>query len=454
MGGDEEINTVLHPDQDGVLKIKNEGEKLTVNDEKSLGIKVNPTSNTAITTLIMLANAGYDKALEILEQMGVEKEKIFHGVDPADMVNRPSDIVRELRYVALNRTIEESGLNVLMDLPCGYTPKVFEFTEKGMQYIGCDLPAVINDFSPIIASMTDDEQKKKIDFQVVDVTNYESMKAAADKAKGPVCIATEGLTVYLTPDEMEQLLVNIRRILAEKGGCWLNADAETFEYYMAVYKAVAGDRAMEFLLAARRGFSGQSDTDMHRNHTGVVNENSGKMVVDYDKIKAQYSSRGLLVEKIPYYRDDIKLRLFDAMTDQEIEKLKENMKHVNVWKVTVDPDFKEDKDAAASPEIPVDPSLPFEVKSDLRDGVLEMTIQGRMDTITAPEVLKQFQDAGEGILGIHIDVSRMAYVSSAGLRVFLIMYKSLADKERFVMTGVNSAVREIFNLTGFGQFFL
>ena len=138
-----------------------------MNDEKSLNITVNPTANTAITTLIMLANAGYEKALAILEKMGVEKEKIFHGVDPSDMVNRPSDIVRELRYVALNRTIEETGLSVLMDLPCGYTPKVFEFTEKGMQYIGCDLPAVINDFSPIIASMTDDEQKKNIDFQVV-----------------------------------------------------------------------------------------------------------------------------------------------------------------------------------------------------------------------------------------------------------------------------------------------
>ncbi|MBQ7583184.1 MAG: hypothetical protein IJT24_01120 [Lachnospiraceae bacterium] len=61
-----------------------------MNDEKSLGIQVNPTSNTAITTLIMLANAGYEKALEILGQMGVEKETIFHGLDPEDMVNRPT----------------------------------------------------------------------------------------------------------------------------------------------------------------------------------------------------------------------------------------------------------------------------------------------------------------------------------------------------------------------------
>ena len=426
-----------------------------MNDEKSLNIKVNPTSNTAITTLIMLANAHYEKALAILEQMGVEKEEIFHGLDPSDMVNRPSDIVRELRYVALNRTIEESGFNVLMDLPCGYTPKVFDFTEKGMHYIGCDLPAVINDFSFIIASMIDDEQKKKIDFQVVDVTNYESMKAAADKAEGPVCIATEGLTVYLTPEEKKQLAVNIRRTLSENGGCWLNSDVETFGYYMAVFKAVAGDRAMELLLAARKGFGGQAEMDMHKNNTSFVKEDGNKMVVDYDLIEKGYRSRGLLVEKIPYYRDDLELKLFDSMTEEEISKLKENMKHVNVWKITVDPDFKENNgDAAGSAEIPNDPSLPFDVKSSFSDGVLEMSIQGRMDTITAPEVLKRFQEAGEGIRDIHIDVSKMAYISSAGLRVLLIMYKSLEDKEKFAITGIREEVREIMETTGFDQFFL
>ena len=421
-------------------------------DEKNLSIKVNPTSNTAVTTLILLANAHYEKALEILEQMGVKKEEIFHGVDPSDMVNRPTDIVRELRYVALNRTIAESGLNVLMDIPCGYTPRVFDFTAKGMHYIGCDLPAVINDFSPIIASMTDEEQKKKIDFEVVDVTNYVSMKAAADKAEGPVCIAMEGLTVYLSPEEMDQLMTNIRRILVEKGGCWLSSDAETFEYHMAVYKAVAGDRAMELLMAARKGFGGQSDTDLHKNNASVVKNSDGKkMAVDYEKIEAKYKSKGLLVEKIPYYRDDLELRLFDAMTEEEIEKLKENMKHVNVWKITADPEFKEDADTS---EMPVDPDLPFEVKSSFSDGSFEVSIQGRMDTITAPQVLKQFQEVGEGISAIHVDVSKMAYVSSAGLRVLLMMYKSLEDKDKFKMTGISAAVREIIKTTGFDEFFI
>ena len=64
-----------------------------------------------------------------------------------------------------------------------------------------------------------------------------------------------------------------------------------------------------------------------------------------------------------------------------------------------------------------------------------------MDTITAPELLKQFQNAGGCIKAIRVDVSRMAYVSSAGLRVLLIMYKSLDDKDRFELIGLSDEVR-------------
>ena len=421
-------------------------------DSKELNAAVNPTSNTAITTLILLANAGYEKASEILKRMGIEKETFFRETDPDDMINRPSDIVRELRYVALNRTIKETGYRNLMDLPCGYTPKVFEFTAKGMNYNGCDLPAVINDFAPLVESMADDEIKNRIQFSIVDVTNYESMKAAADKLEGAVCIATEGLTVYLSTEENAQLFRNIRRILQEKGGCWLNADAETVEYYMAVYKAVAREKAGELMRAVTRGFGGQSDTNFVQQHAGVAKQSKeGSWSVDYEAIKAVYTKLGLRVEKIPYYRDDLQLRLYSKMSDDEIERLKENMKHVHVWKVTADPDFDESKESRQkTAEIE---NLPFEVKSEAKDGVLSVSIQGRMDTLTAPELLKQFQEAGKAE-EIRIDVSRMAYVSSAGLRVLLMMYKSLEDKDRFELNGVNDAVREILETTGFDQFLL
>jgi anti-anti-sigma factor len=48
----------------------------------------------------------------------------------------------------------------------------------------------------------------------------------------------------------------------------------------------------------------------------------------------------------------------------------------------------------------------------------------------------------------------MPYISSAGLRVLLMMYKSLDDKDNFELTGVSDEVREILETTGFDQFLL
>ena len=97
--------------------------------------------------------------------------------------------------------------------------------------------------------------------------------------------------------------------------------------------------------------------------------------------------------------------------------------------------------------------LPFRVESELKDGLFSVSIQGRLDTITAPELLKQFQEADGEISAIRADVSKMAYVSSAGLRVLLIMLKSLKNKDNFEITGISDDVMEILNVTGFADIF-
>ena len=44
--------------------------------------------------------------------------------------------------------------------------------------------------------------------------------------------------------------------------------------------------------------------------------------------------------------------------------------------------------------------------------------------------------------------------SSAGLRVLLMMYKSLKDKSQFKLLNVSDEVKEILETTGFDQFLL
>ena len=103
---------------------------------------------------------------------------------------------------------------------------------------------------------------------------------------------------------------------------------------------------------------------------------------------------------------------------------------------------------------PVDMNLPFEIASEVKDGAFEAFVQGRMDTITAPELLKRFQDAGGDVKAIRLDVSRMSYISSAGLRVLVMMYKSLGGADGFKMTGVSADVRKILETAGMDRLLL
>ena len=75
---------------------------------------------------------------------------------------------------------------------------------------------------------------------------------------------------------------------------------------------------------------------------------------------------------------------------------------------------------------------------------------------TAPELLKAWEEekTAHNIQGFEIDCTQLQYVSSAGLRVLLMMYKSLADKSRFKLLNVSDEVKEILEVTGFDQFLL
>lgn len=72
-------------------------------------------------------------------------------------------------------------------------------------------------------------------------------------------------------------------------------------------------------------------------------------------------------------------------------------------------------------------------------------LTGRLDTVTAPELEKAMAE-------LLPQTDSLEYISSAGLRVILKAYKALAAKGGLKLTGVQEAVREVFDITGFSDF--
>ena len=85
-----------------------------------------------------------------------------------------------------------------------------------------------------------------------------------------------------------------------------------------------------------------------------------------------------------------------------------------------------------------------------KDGkALTLAVEGRLDTITAPDleaVLKEeLDDVGE----LTFDFSSLEYISSAGLRVLLSAQKRMNAQGSMKVTGVSEIIMEIFEVTGF-----
>ena len=81
--------------------------------------------------------------------------------------------------------------------------------------------------------------------------------------------------------------------------------------------------------------------------------------------------------------------------------------------------------------------------------VLNIAIDGRLDTITAPELEKFISETGSDINMITIDCEKLVYVSSAGLRVILATQKKMNGSMK--LCKVCELVMEVFEMTGFAD---
>ena len=82
-------------------------------------------------------------------------------------------------------------------------------------------------------------------------------------------------------------------------------------------------------------------------------------------------------------------------------------------------------------------------------GDLTVAIDGRLDTVTAPELESFLAKNYEGIESLTFDCEKLAYISSAGLRVLLAAHKKM--KGAMKLQNVSEIVMEVLEMTGFAD---
>ena len=82
---------------------------------------------------------------------------------------------------------------------------------------------------------------------------------------------------------------------------------------------------------------------------------------------------------------------------------------------------------------------------------LVISIEGKLNNSTAPQLEAELQEGLDGISNLTIDLADLVYVSSAGLRVLLLAQKKMNAKGKMVVKNVCDEIMEVFEDTGFSS---
>lgn len=406
--------------------------------------RANPIFNTAKTTLFLLGSSGNEDAKILAHEL----ELSFDSTQNAGTNKTTADtfittmIVLETRYRTMNILAEKSGCDVDVDLPCGYSARALSYARKGKRFVGLDLPAVIQEVKPKIMRLVDAGKRDFVRLSAVDATNYDSLENALKGTSGTFCIITEGLLMYFTDSELKAITENIRKILSEHGGCWITSDPELLKTHSLISKAVSGGKLSDSPSNVTSILEEKSDTSMSKIGNSVC---PGVVCNDFEEAARKgikfFESHGFNVERLTFAGNMPELNAYSLLKPEQVSALKEAMTHAACWKMTLSENAETSRTSSAGKI--------FGINAKITGDILSLNLSGRLDTITAPELLAFWEkvNAENEINAVKIDCDSLEYISSAGLRVLLMMQKG--SNEGVKLSAVNNTVRDILSQTGF-----
>jgi anti-sigma B factor antagonist len=94
------------------------------------------------------------------------------------------------------------------------------------------------------------------------------------------------------------------------------------------------------------------------------------------------------------------------------------------------------------------------ITSTTRDNVTVIFLEGSIDGKTATVVRDELRPLLESASDVVLDMSKVDYLSSAGLRLLLLVYREfVAKNKKLVLAGMSQEIEEVMSYTGFLNFF-
>lgn len=93
------------------------------------------------------------------------------------------------------------------------------------------------------------------------------------------------------------------------------------------------------------------------------------------------------------------------------------------------------------------------IETDRKDNVLTVKVKGRVDGSNANDFQNKIKDSVTSKdQVVMLDMAELSYISSAGLRVVLMVAKSLEQrKAKFMLYSLSDSIKEVFEISGFDK---
>ena len=372
--------------------------------------RTNPVFVTAKTAVCLMAQAEIPDAERIVRSLKIENKEPLQDLSGSTVI-LGNALVVEAKYRTMCSLIENSGYRTCVDLPCGYTPKALHLTAKGIQFIGMDLPIVVQEMEPVMHSLT--AYPERMAFHPVDATNYDSLDAALEKTAGPLCITTEGMMMYFTESELEAVVNNVCTLLEVHGGAWFTPDPEFMIQFFLTFQSLFGEDWMKKLEAAGNAAMKQSDV---ANLSNSFILDAADIRGSVRRTKAFLAKFGLKAEKLNLAEHMPELSTYRFLTSEQIVRFRKAMGNCYYWVITLD-------GARKRRNVITEKEQSFAMHYTMENGIFRVSLCGRLDSITAPELLLEWEKekVATNIEKVIVDFERLTYISSAGVRVLLTM---------------------------------
>ena len=91
------------------------------------------------------------------------------------------------------------------------------------------------------------------------------------------------------------------------------------------------------------------------------------------------------------------------------------------------------------------------INKEANGNELTVALDGRLDTTTAPQLESELSNSLNDVKTLVIDMKKLVYISSAGLRVLLKTQKTMNKQGTMTVKNISQEIQDIFEVTGFDE---